>query len=332
MSLVSLRATAGWTAVAATILSGCATQQSALAPAGVEAGAVADLTWLLAAGTAAIVALVAALGVLAVTGSSRLRARIARESTVVAGGVLLPVVTLTALLVHGLKTTRALLPEGPPALVVEVIGEQWWWRIHYLGADGAVAATTANELHIPVGEPVDLRLSTADVIHSFWVPRLAGKVDMIPGRVNELRLEAREPGIFRGQCAEYCGGAHALMAFHVVAEPRPAFEAWLARQRAPAELPSDPFLQRGQDAFLAGGCGACHAVRGTPAAGTIGPDLTHVGGRRFLAAGVLPTHVGTIAGWVAASEDIKPQNRMPPAPIFPGEDLRALASWLAALE
>jgi cytochrome c oxidase subunit 2 len=155
---------------------------------------------------------------------------------------------------------------------------------------------------------------------------------MVPGRVNELSLRADEPGVFRGQCAEYCGGAHALMAFHVVAEPPEAFEAWRERQRAAALAPADAEAERGRAIFLANGCGVCHRVAGTPAQGTLGPDLTHVGGRLHIVSGMLRTHRGTLGGWIASAQRLKPGNLMPSFERLEGAELRALSHWLESLE
>ena len=191
---------------------------------------------------------------------------------------------------------------------------------------GGAPVVAANELRLPVGEPVELLLTATDVIHSFWLPSIAGKRDMIPGQVNRLVLEASEPGVYRGQCAEYCGGPHALMAFYAIAaRPRTSPPGSSAR-RAPAAPPADPFLAQGRELFLASGCGACHTVRGTPADGELGPDLTHVGSRLSLAAGILPNNVGTIAGWIADTRQIKPGNKMPSFNTFSGVELRALAA------
>jgi cytochrome c oxidase subunit 2 len=213
---------------------------------------------------------------------------------------------------------------------IQIVGEMWWWRIRYLDERGAVLFDTANELHIPVGRPVELHLATADVLHSFWVPQLGGKLDMIPGRTNVLRIDADAPAVYRGQCAEYCGAQHAKMALHVVAEPVDAFERWLDAQRAPAGTPAAADHTRGLALFVAH-CGMCHTVRGTDAAGAHGPDLTHVASRQFIAAGALPNNEGTLAAWIASSQTIKPHNRMPAFAGLPNEDLLALASYLGSL-
>ncbi|RIL08058.1 MAG: cytochrome c oxidase subunit II [Proteobacteria bacterium] len=317
---------------AAPALAGCSGSQAVLASQGPHAESTAGIAWLLFAGGTAIFAGVLAAIWLAARGPAGARDVLAREGMVLAMGLGLPVATLSGLLVHSLRTNAAIAPRDPPALAIEVQGEQWWWRVHYLDDQGRPVFATANEIRIPVGRSVELLLRSGDVIHSFWVPQLAGKLDMIPGRTNRLRIQADRPGVFRGQCAEYCGGAHAMMAFHVVAEPPAEFEAWLQRQREPAAPPRDAEAARGRDVFLANGCGLCHHVAGTGAMGRFGPDLTHVGGRLHLVSGWLPNQRGSIAGWIASAQHVKPQNRMPSFTQIAGADLRALAAWLEGLE
>lgn len=303
--------------------------QSALDPAGPNAAAIAHLTWLMFGGGALIFLLVMALTAQALW-LGRSRRFIASQAAVIAGGVALPVVVLSSLLVYGLVVAREIVGQ-PAAMSIHVVGEQFWWRIYYQRENGA-RIEIANEIHIPVGRPVEFTLTTADVIHSFWIPKLGGKLDMIPGQTNRMVLQADTPGVYRGQCTEYCGAAHALMAFDVVARPAEEFEAWLAGQGKDAPEPAEPLLRRGRDLFLAAGCGACHAVRGTAATGRIGPDLTHVGGRRSIAAGTYPNNKGTLAGWIASSQHLKPNNRMPDFNIFTGEELRAVAGYLESLK
>lgn len=244
-----------------------------------------------------------------------------------------PVATLSAVLVYSLHVGNVLHTDvRGSALRIHVTGKQWWWEVRYETADGQGSVVLANELHIPVGRPVELQLATHDVIHSFWVPSLAGKVDMIPGRTNQLVLYTQERGLFRGQCAEYCGGQHALMALYVVAQPPDDFRRWLEREARPVIRPTDPMLIEGYELFFRGGCNGCHTVRGTPAAGQLGPDLTHVGSRHSLGAGILDNHVGTMAGWIAAAQDVKPGNFMPSLNIYTGHELRAISAWLESLE
>jgi cytochrome c oxidase subunit II len=269
---------------------------------------------------------------------------------VIGGGLVFPTVTLSVLLTYSLlvgDALDALGASGAPhahsarttaaPLRVEIIGKQWWWEVRYhtdsnLDPRGDEPVVSANELRIPVGTPVELLLSTGDVIHSFWVPSLAGKVDMIPGRTTRLVVRSDVEGMFRGQCAEYCGGQHAWMALFVVVEPKERFDTWLAQQARGVTVPSDPFLKLGYDAFFEGGCDECHAVRGTRATSTAGPDLTHVGGRESLAAGMMKNHIGTMAGWIAGAQDVKPGNLMPSVDVYTGRELRAVSAWLESLE
>jgi cytochrome c oxidase subunit 2 len=298
--------------------------QSALAPAGPEAAAIAAMTWVLVAGAATIFVAVMGLAAWAlVSPPAWLRGR----GLVIGGGIVFPLIALSALLVYTLLTSPRLAAATAPDLVVEVTGEQWWWRVHYLDREGTLDFATANEIRIPAGAVVELRLRSADVLHSFWVPALAGKLDLVPGKDNRLRLVADRPGRYRGQCAEYCGGPHGLMAFHVVALAPAEFEAWRTAQRRPRSGSGGP--AEGRRLFLAH-CASCHTVRGTPAAGGRGPDLTHLAGRDTLGAGLLPNNAGALAGWIASSQQLKPGNLMPEFRQFSGEELSALAAWLAA--
>lgn len=308
--------------------------QSVLAPAGPDGERLAELSWLLFGGGALIFLAVAGLLAAAAFGTPAARATLGSRRFILAGGVGFPVVVLTALLLHVLFLARALgMPGEGQALRIEMIGHQFWWEVRYPGTLPERGIVTANEVRIPTGRDVVLEVSSADVIHSVWIPALHGKIDMIPGRVNTRRIRAERPGVLRGQCTEYCGAQHALMAFYVVAETPEGFEAWLDRQRLPAAEPRDEVLQLGRQVFGAAGCGGCHAVRGTAWNARIGPDLTHVGGRLSLAAGVLDNHRGTLAGWIAGAQDLKPGNRMPSfAAALDGPELRAVAAWLESLK
>ena len=296
------------------------------------AQSILELTWVMIAGGTAIMLLVIALTAYAVFAPHARRQWLARASAIVAGGIAFPVVVLSALLVYGLVVADELIGERPDALRVEVIGEQWWWRVRYLDERGIARFETANEIRLPAGRAVQLTLRSHDVIHSFWVPQLAGKMDMIPGQANRLTLQARDPGVYRGQCAEFCGGPHAMMAFYVVVHDEPDYRRWEARQLEPTQVPEDPWLRSGHDLFMASGCSACHTIRGTPAMGSNGPDLTRVGGRVSLAAGNFPVHQGTLAGWIANTQRVKPGNYMPAFPVFLGAELRALAAYLESLQ
>jgi cytochrome c oxidase subunit 2 len=293
--------------------------QSVLAAAGPEANILAEMGWVLVIGAALIFAVVMALTAWALAGRRRLR----EDAFIVGGGIVFPAVTLAILLVYTLVRGEQIQAPAEGALRIEVTGEQWWWRVRYLDSRGEADFETANEVRIPAGKPVLLELKSADVIHSFWVPALAGKLDMIPGRTNRLRLLAARPGEYRGQCAEYCGGPHALMAFFVVAQEEQAFEDWLRLQRRDAER---------QDPLFNGHCGGCHTVRGTPAAGKLGPDLTHVASRKTIGAALLPMNQGAIAGWIASSQHLKPGNLMPSFDRFSGEELRVIAGYVENLE
>ena len=319
-------------ASACCLLVACEGAQSALRPQGPHADQVATLWWAMCAGAAVILAAVTALALYAVLARRRPR-RLGGEGLVISAGAALPVVVLTALLVWILLGTTALTrPPGPEALRIAVTGKMWWWEVRYLDSDGEVEFVTANELHVPVGRPVLLELDSSDVIHSFWVPALAGKIDLIPGHVNRWRIEASRPGQFRGQCAEFCGLQHAKMAFWVVAHEPPDFDAWLAKERGPSREADAPLLKRGREVFLASGCGACHAVRGTPAQGRIGPDLTHVGGRLSIAAGTFEAHAEALADWIANADRLKPGVHMPSFDVLDEASLQALAAWLESLE
>jgi cytochrome c oxidase subunit 2 len=244
------------------------------------------------------------------------------------GGVIFPAIILSLTLFFTLRSHIALAyPPTPPALTIEVIGHMWWWEVRYPDHE----VTTANEIYIPAGQPVNIRLTTNDVIHSFWVPELNGKIDMIPGKTNSLWLQAAEPGIYRGLCTEFCGLQHAKMQYLVIAVPPNAFAQWVEQQRQPAPAPTDETTRLGQQIFLGSACVYCHAIRGTNASGQLGPDLTHVASRRTLGAGILPNNRGTLGGWTINSQHIKPGNRMPPMNLS-GAELQALLDYLATLQ
>lgn len=318
---------------AGTALAGCEGLQSSLSPIGLEADRVHTLFWILTGSGAAILAFVVVLAALAGFGARRWRAWMAHDRFVLLGGLVFPIVVLSALLAYGLVLMGAVGAgtQEPGRPSITVVGERWWWRVIYAGPEGQ-RIESANELRIPAGQPVRIALRTADVIHSFWVPRLAGKLDMIPGRTNVLTLTAIEPGISRGQCAEYCGGAHAFMSFYVVAMEEPQFASWLAGEMEPARAPREPAEIAGRDLFLKAGCGACHTIRGTPATGSIGPDLTHVGSRMTLGAATLANDAAAFARWIRDNQHVKPDNLMPPYRIFGDDELAAVAAYLESLK
>jgi cytochrome c oxidase subunit II len=253
-------------------------------------------------------------------------------TTAVSVATALTVLILFGFLVYDVAVGRQLTRGfGKEALQVRVVGHQWWWELQYRDSVAHNWFTTANELHIPVGRPVVLELLSTDVIHSFWPPTISQKRDLIPGKDNSLWLQADTPGVYRGQCAEYCGQQHAKMGFLVIAQRPDSFAGWLARQRDTALTPTTELARRGQEVFLASSCVMCHAIAGTPAGSRVGPDLTHLASRRTIAAGTLPNSRGNLAGWIIDPQKIKPGTRMPPNQLKPA-DLQALLAYLETLK
>ena len=323
---------------------------STLDPHGPVPDRVADLFYLMLAVSGLVVAVITVLILMGALPIRRGRAadpdRVPRWSTnmIVVGGVVFPVLVLSLLWVltlHDLAANSE--PDRPTAFTVEVVGVQWWWEVRYPDLGGFV---TANEVHIPAGQPVRLLLSTNDVIHSFWVPQVLGKMDMISGKVNETWMQADRPGVYRGQCAEYCGAQHANMALYVVADSPADFRAWVANERRTAAAPSTATVSQGRQVFLSSACVACHTIRGVsqvrrigsvfrfdqnqPFTSVYGPDLTHFGSRLSIGAGTVPNTRGNLGGWIIDSQTIKPGNRMPPLQLS-GEDLQALIAYLESL-
>jgi cytochrome c oxidase subunit II len=254
----------------------------------------------------------------------------AATAWIVGLGVGVPIVILSALFVWAdvfVINSTAAPKAGSTKLTVEVVGHDWWWEVRYPGTN----VVTANEIHIPVGERVLALVTTADVIHSFWVPELNRKIDMIPGRPGKVLLDAEHAGIFRGQCAEFCGLQHAHMSFLVYADPPARFKAWLAAQQRPAAVPTGALAQRGEKEFAAESCADCHTIRGTGADGTVGPDLTHLAGRSSLAANTIPDDPSHLADWIRDPQHVKPGNRMPSLGLSPDE-VRAVAAYLESLK
>ncbi|MCB1883277.1 MAG: c-type cytochrome [Geminicoccaceae bacterium] len=326
----SKRRRGGGATVLASALSlvACEGPQSALDPGGHGAAQLAGLFWVMLAAAGVLWVVVVAIAVVAV----RLRPGEHRRRTatflMLGGGVVVPTVLLAALLWHGLGLMRDLRqPADPAAVAVRVDGELWWWRITYLFPDGSTVES-ANEVRLPVGERVRLDLASQNVIHSFWLPSIGGKMDLIPGRTNELVLEPTKAGDYRGQCAEYCGPAHALMAFSTEVMPKESFARWLDAEAKPAAEGGGA----GLDTFLAYGCGACHSIRGTSANGRIGPDLTHVASRATLGAGTLPNAPDNLRLWIGHTQDLKPDVRMPSFGMIPDADMTALVAYLEGLK
>jgi cytochrome c oxidase subunit II len=312
--------------------------QSMLGAAGPHAAGVESLWWLFFWITAGVYVLVMIALLVAVLRRRRPvdprdPAASRRAGVVITGATGVTLVLLFVLLISSVRTGRYSIQglADPSHLNIKLTGNQWWWNVEYESTIASQRVRTANEIHIPTGRPVLLKLRSSDVIHSFWVPNLAGKKDLIPGHETELWIQADRPGVYRGQCAEFCGPQHAHMALAVVAEPADKYAAWLDAQRRPAAEPQDQIAKRGRDVFLSGPCVMCHSIRGTGAGGRTAPDLTHLGSRLTLAAGTVPNTPGHLAGWITDAQGIKPGNRMPTIGIG-GEDLQALLKYLQTLE
>jgi cytochrome c oxidase subunit II len=314
------------------LLVGCAASPSTLSPQGPAATRIANLWWfLLVLGTLVfLVVLVFLFFALFgrkreddATNSMRKGSRI-----VLYGGIIGPAVVLLVVFGFTVATLNALsMPEISQEYAVHVIGRQWWWEVRYPHQQ----IETANEIHIPAGQPVRIVLSSDDVIHSFWVPELHGKLDLVPGMTNEFWLQADRPGVYLGECAEFCGIQHAKMRFLIIAQPPEGFASWVEAQRLPARQPDDSLALRGQQVFLNSTCAYCHTVAGTQATGKLGPNLTHLASRQTLAAASVPNNRGNLGGWIIDPQHIKPGNLMPPTSLT-GSDLQALLAYLATLE
>jgi len=294
-----------------------------------------DAMYLVSAAVFVVVVLALLLGAFRRRGAEAPETDPGRErslTTAVSVATALTVLILFGFLVYDVAVGRQLTRGfGKEALQVRVVGHQWWWELQYRDSVAHNWFTTANELHIPVGRPVVLELLSTDVIHSFWPPTISQKRDLIPGKDNSLWLQADTPGVYRGQCAEYCGQQHAKMGFLVIAQRPDSFASWLSRQRDTALTPTTELARRGQEVFLASSCVMCHAIAGTPAGSRVGPDLTHLASRRTIAAGTLPNTLGNLAGWIIDPQKIKPGTRMPPNQLKPA-DLQALLAYLETLK
>jgi cytochrome c oxidase subunit 2 len=327
-SVILLRRVALLITTSATLgVSACSTEDSILDPASPSAEDVADLSWILFGAATAVTVLVF---VLLGFGLARRRRRDAdphvgergAERWVIGGGVILPIVVLPPILA---MSVGILDDESEGTLRVEVVGHQFWWEYRFPDLGFA----TANELHIPVGEDVELTLRSDDVIHSIWVPQLGGKRDLVPGQVNNLTWHAEAPGVFQGKCAEFCGIQHAKMEFLVVAEAPEDFDAWVALQRSDAD--PAPAVAEGARLFATQGCAACHTIRGTGADGTLGPDLTHLASRRTLGSGVLDNTFDNLFLWIDETWEVKEEITMRPIPLT-DEQVSAIAAYLETLE
>jgi cytochrome c oxidase subunit 2 len=245
-------------------------------------------------------------------------------------GLVLTTVTLVGFVAWTVSVMAAIQsPSRKPPITIAVTSHQWWWEAQYLSDTPSESFVTANEFHIPVGVPVEFKLKAADVIHSFWVPALGGKTDAIPGRTNVTWLEADKPGVYRGQCSEYCGAQHSHMAFLVIAQTAEDYQKWRQGQLAAAAAPTEAGAQQGERDFILR-CGACHTVRGTPAGGQVGPDLTHLMSRQTIAAGELKNNVANLSGWIADPQGVKPGSLMPDVQLS-GPELQAVRDYLLTL-
>lgn len=309
---------------------GCGQVQSSLNVAGQDAASIAKLFWVMLAGAVVLwLAVNGAFYVMSRVLPGRIYQRHARN-LLIGGGIVMPTVILTALLIWGLSTLPDSRRTGD-GLVVRVTGEQWWWRVEYWPEGETEPVSTANEVRLPVGQRTEFRLTSNNVIHSFWIPALGGKMDMFPGRETMMSLQPDTVGTYRGQCAEFCGASHAWMAFSAITMAPEDFEAWLSAEADDAAPPLEAAAQRGQVVFAAEGCGACHTIRGTGAVGEVGPDLTHIGSRLTLGAGRSPLTIEDLSAWIDHTEVLKPEVRMPSYDM-PQGDLTDLAHYLKGLK
>jgi cytochrome c oxidase subunit 2 len=334
--------TAAFALASAAFCASCGGPQNILAPGGPAARRLADAGWLVLI-TFSVVTLVmwGLIGWLALRRKGTLAEHAPWDAGggmrwIAVGGMTIPIVVLGVIFVVTLQTMAA-FPMGdnemnaPPPLL-RIIGHQWWWELQYLDPDGPQVVVTANEIHIPAGRPVDIELQSIDVIHSFWVPELHGKVDLIPGKVNRIRVQADGPQTFRGECAEFCGPQHSKMILLVRADAPRDFEAWVARESAAAQMPMTPEAVHGEQLFLSKACVLCHTVRGTGAHGMVGPDLTHVGRRRRIAANAFDNNTANLSAWVTHAQTLKPYAKMPNLSVFTGEELRDVVAYLQGLD
>jgi cytochrome c oxidase subunit 2 len=315
----------GGAAMAALMVAGCSGPQSALDPAGSEARIVGELFWWMLGGAGFLWLAVMSIATFATRRRGRPWSERAASRFILVCGAILPTMVLAVLLVFGLRLMPALRAPGE-AMRIHVQGEQFWWRVSYELPDGS-RINTANEIRLPRGLRTEFLLTAQDVIHSFWIPPLGGKMDMIPGTTNRLVLEPERTGRFRGACAEFCGTSHGLMALDALVMEPAEFDAWVEARRAPPA----PARERGHALFLTHGCAACHSVQGTTAQGRIGPDLTRLSERPSIASGILPNDAASIDRFIRETGEIKPGARMPSFAHLPPEDSAAIARWLETL-
>jgi len=323
-----------WIPALVLLFTACRVSYSALDTASPEATRITNLHWLMLWVTGAVsFAVITALAIaLTSRRTADTRAGERRRTRAVAAAAIVSTMILLWLLTASVLAGRAVAtPVGPGALRIQIVGHQWWWEVTYPADPPSDTVITANEIHVPVGRPVLLELSSTDVIHSFWVPNLNGKKDLIPGRPTRHLLRPERTGVFEGRCAEFCGYQHAHMGFVLIAEEPDRFETWLASERRPASEPIDAAGRHGREVFLSSACVSCHSIRGIGAFGHKAPDLTHLASRRTIGSAMLPNTDGPLAGWIVDSQHIKPGNHMPPN-LLPADDLLDLVSYLRSLQ
>jgi cytochrome c oxidase subunit II len=330
------------------LLSGCHGPQSALDPAGPQAGRIRELLdlnfWIcLAIYLLVFLSLVLPILFRRATVLDAKEGRVISPevksertvSAIVIGALVLTAAILFCLIIVDFLTGRSLASlatqNGTNVLSIKITGQQWWWKVEYQDLTPSKSVTTANEIHVPLGTPVKFELHAQDVIHSFWIPNLHGKKDLIPGYVTTTYLQADKPGTYYGQCAEFCGYQHAHMRFVVTAEPKEQFNNWLEAQRKSAVEPDTDSEKRGLQVFLSSTCVMCHSIQGTPARATVGPDLTHLASRPMIAAASRPNARGHLAGWILDAQHIKPGAHMPRQNFSP-EELQSLLDYLQHLK
>jgi cytochrome c oxidase subunit 2 len=336
----------GTAVLAALMQTSCAGIQNSINPAGPQAQGISRLWWLMFYLCTAVFFIVIAFTVVAIRKHSSspqqrsldqpvLRPPVAserRKRSVVVSATALTSLILVVFLIDSFSVGRSMTADlaHKNGISIEITGHQWWWEVRYLDSDASKIFSTANEIHIPVGVPVTFILRANDVIHSFWVPNLSGKKDLIPGKVATIWLQADRAGVFRGQCAEYCGLQHAHMALWIVAESQNEFNSWLQNQRQTSATAATDSQRRGQEVFLSAPCVMCHAINGTPAGSNFGPNLTHLASRTMIAAASLTNTREHLQQWVTDSQTVKPGNKMPQNNL-PPDDLQALTDYLQNL-
>lgn len=324
------------------LISGCERAQTTLYSAGPAAHKIAQMSWLMVILFLVVTIIMWALiGWAAITRRGTLEEHApvdigGGQGWIAIGGMIVPFTVLFVLFVLGLKLLASFPLQDPSHAALKpdimIIGHQWWWEVHYLNDQPSMQATTANEIHIPVNRPVTLELRSGDVIHSFWVPALHGKVDLIPGHPNYIRIEASHAGNFSGQCAEFCGAQHGHMRLLVVAQPPAEYKVWLEQQRKPGAEPTTPEAITGKQVFLNGPCILCHTVQGTLAGGRVAPDLTHIGSRQYIAANSFKNNNAYLEAWITHAQSLKPEAKMPDLTQFSGTQLRELVAYLRQLQ